>query len=209
MAARLITQEDVFAACEKLAAANENTSAAKVYAVLGKGSLSTIMKFINLWKESAAAPAPEQSTTAAAETILTPEETQLWHDIAVKTKAITQKRTEAMIDQIRTEAENAIQAEKQTTADTIEYAEQVNEQLEKALEESQQQQKTIAELEASLIESNRRIVALEAEKAVTTDRLEDLKQALEDFKALAGLVEKKTPAAKPKTAKVVKKPATA
>ena len=184
MAARLVEQEHVSKACNELVRAGEEPSTLKVRKMLGKGSHSTIQKFIKVWKESDEGKSIQVETLPA--TVDLPPEFKEGADLFIKqifklaedhhasiTEQIKQacdQTVESSLKEVR-EAVDYVEAVDQENADLKETIDTQNESLEKLQNEKADLLEQKAEVEKDANALNYRVQSLD----------EKLKQSESDY----------------------------
>lgn len=136
MATRLIEQEDVSKACNDLIRAGEEPSTIKVRKILGKGSHSTIQKFIKTWKESEDGKAVQVDLLPAVVDL--PPEFKEGADIFIKQIfKLAEDQHMAVAEQIKQSCDQAVavaHAEVREAVDYVETVDQENADLKESLE---------------------------------------------------------------------------
>lgn len=149
MATRLINQEDVSNACNELVKAGETPTTLRIHKMLGRGSNSTIQKFIKVWRESEEAQNSKVDQLPAV-VELPKEFVEEGELLLKKIFKIAEQQNAHKIEQIHQEKDQAVAAAKAETDEAIEYADEIgaeNEQLKESIESKDEK---IASLEGDI-----------------------------------------------------------
>ena len=127
MATRLIEQEDVSRACNDLIRAGEEPSTLKVRKMLGKGSHSTIQKFIKAWKESEERQAIHVDTLPA--TVELPPEFREGADLFIKQIfKLAEDHHAAVTEQIKQACDQTVEKSLKEVRDAVDYVETIDQE---------------------------------------------------------------------------------
>src|SRR5680860_418852 len=109
MATRLISQEQVSAACEEGSKAGERPTTLNIHKMLGRGSYSTVKKYIDVWMQSDSAK--EAQAAQLPSVIELPEEFKEESEhFLKKVFQIAESQASAKVEQIRAERDQAVLA---------------------------------------------------------------------------------------------------
>lgn len=158
MAARLIKKEDVAKACGELVAAGEQPTTVKIHKMLGKGSFSTIQKFILAWKESDSAKDAQADQLPAV--IQLPAEFKEASELLLKKIfKLAEKEQESKVTQIKLDCDQVIDTAKKEVEESVNYAEGIGEEND--------------DLKDKLVEATNNITSLDEEVGNLKGRLSD------------------------------------
>jgi chromosome segregation ATPase len=158
MATSRLTEKDVHAACIDIVAQGERPTAINLLEHLGRGSLTTISKYLNSWK------ATDQAQTIKAETL--PAVVNLPSELA--------KDGEDLIKKVWHTAKTIADAELEIQREALKQAEAINQaQIDEAYKFSEDQEAKIEQLEDALTALREDHAGLRQDLIHTKDKLND------------------------------------
>ncbi len=162
MAAPRLTEEEVHAACAEIAAQGERPTALNLLDKLGRGSLTTITKYLNSWNESDEAQAIKAEALPAV----------------IKLPTELSKEGEELLKKIWHVAKGLTDAELEIQREALKQAEIANQaKVEEAFKFSEAQTMKIDRLEDTLSELKARLAEEQNDHAQTVTQLNEAEKA--------------------------------
>nr|WP_321397289.1 DNA-binding protein [uncultured Desulfobacter sp.] len=189
MATRLVEQEHVSKACNYLVRAGEEPSTLKVRKMLGKGSHSTIQKFIKAWKESEEGQAIHVENLPAVVDL--PDEFKEGADLFVKQIfKLAGDHHAAITEQIKQSCDKTIEKSLKEVREAVDYVEvvdQENTDLKDTIEALNQEKASLlgekSDLEKEKTELSYQVKSLEEKMGQKENELSQAIKARDDLKA--------------------------
>ena len=156
MAKKLITEQDVFDAAQEITATGETPSTLTIHKALGRGSYSTIQKYLKVWEQSDAAHDARIDTLPAVVTL--PD--ALADDAASfgkKLWKVANDLAEAKLDQERLQLNNLKETFETSTQQAVDYADECNNRADTADEALEQASISITTLKGEVDKNHRNI----------------------------------------------------
>ena len=192
MATRRVEQEHVSKVCNDLVRAGEEPSTLKVRKMLGKGSHSTIQKFIKVWKESEEGQAIHVENLPAV--VELPDEFKEGADLFIKQIfKLASDHHAAVTEQIKQACDQTVEKSLKEVREAVDYVETVDQEnadLKDSLETLGQEKTTLlgekSDLEKAKAELDFRVKSLEEKR----DQKEaELSQSIKDLDGLKAQIE--------------------
>ena len=180
MAARLINKEDVAEACKSIVASGEQPTTVKIHKILGKGSFSTIQKFILLWKESDEARDIQLEQLPAV--VQLPAEFLEGSESFLKSiYQLAEQQHASKVVQIKADSEQLINTARDEAQESVEYAESIGEENEQLKEQVKLSSDRVTDLEKENGGLLRKVEATEQDNTELSTSLADAEASIKQL----------------------------